>query len=146
MFPTRVLLSHSQVRLTLFTRPNCSLCDTAKRTVTKLRKHRKFDYLEMDIMMSGNKAWKDVYELDVPVLHVQVCALRSSATGEPITVSEPRKLFHRFTEQEVEKLVNTVEEELPWLKTLLTPTYGCLGMRTSTYSPNTELWFTALDV
>ena len=64
-------------------------------------------------MMPENKAWKDVYELDVPVLHVQVCTLRSSARGEPITVSEPRKLFHRFAEQEVEKLVNTVEEELP---------------------------------
>lgn len=113
MFPTRVLLSHTQVRLTLFTRPNCSLCDTAKRTVTNLRKHRKFDYFEMDIMIPGNKVWKDVYELDVPVLHVQTCALGSSATGEPMTALEPKKLFHRFTEQEVEKLVNSVGEELP---------------------------------
>ena len=112
MFPTRVLLSYT-VRLTLFTRPNCSLCDTSKQVVANVQKHRKFDYSEIDVMMPGNKVWKDVYEIDVPVLHVQAFRVRSSATRGPETASELRKLFHRFTEQEVEKLVDSAEEELP---------------------------------
>jgi hypothetical protein len=48
-------------------------------------------------MATGNKMWKDVYEFDTPVLHVQ----RADA-------AEPKKLFHRFSEQEVEKLVDEV--------------------------------------
>lgn len=108
-------------RLTLFTRANCGLCDTAKLTVSKLRQRREFDYKEVDIMAPGNKEWKDVYEFDVPVLHVQsqsqMGRLSSSTSPQTQTQtqteteikSEPRKLFHRFTEQEVEKLVDEVE-------------------------------------
>jgi hypothetical protein len=49
-------------------------------------------------MVPENKQWKDVYEFDVPVLHAQ--PVRSTV---PIEVP---KLFHRFTEHEVEKLMN----------------------------------------
>ncbi|KAL4959598.1 glutaredoxin family protein [Aspergillus stella-maris] len=99
MFPTSRLLQSA--RVTLFTRAGCGLCDTAKNTVTQLHKRRPFDYSEVDIMGPGNKQWKDVYEFDVPVLHVQ------SGTGE---LSDPKKLFHRWTEQEVETLVNIAEK------------------------------------
>lgn len=98
MFFTRALLGPHAARLTLFTRAHCGLCDTAKLTVSKLRQRRPFDYAEVDIMAPGNQQWKDVYEFDVPVLHVD------TPGG-----SEPRKLFHRFTEQEVEKLVDEAE-------------------------------------
>ncbi|KAL4976333.1 hypothetical protein BDW66DRAFT_52738 [Aspergillus desertorum] len=98
MFPTARLL---QPRVTLFTRAGCGLCDTAKHTVTQLHKRRPFDYSEVDIMVPGNKQWKDVYEFDVPVLHVQ------SDTGAQ---SEPKKLFHRWSEQEVETLVDDAEK------------------------------------
>lgn len=105
MFPTRILLG--QARLTLFTRAGCGLCDTAKHTVVQLNKRRPFEYVEKDIMDAGNKQWKDVYEFDVPVLHVQ-----SVENGQPkgADLSDPRKLFHRWTEQEVEQLVNDAEK------------------------------------
>jgi hypothetical protein len=53
-------------------------------------------------MAPENKSWKDVYEFDVPVLHVQ-SALKDQ-------LSDPKKLFHRFTEQEVENLVDEAEK------------------------------------
>lgn len=53
-------------------------------------------------MVPGNKEWKDVYDFDVPVLHVQ-----SAITG---SLSDPKKLFHRWTEQEVETLVDNAEK------------------------------------
>lgn len=53
-------------------------------------------------MVPGNKEWKDIYDFDVPVLHVQ-----STITG---SLSDPKKLFHRWTEQEVETLVDNAEK------------------------------------
>lgn len=100
MFATKALLGPHAARLTLFTRAHCGLCDTAKLTLSRLRQRRPFDYAEVDIMAPGNQQWKDVYEFDVPVLHVET----QRGSGE-----EPRKLFHRFTEQEVEKLVDEAE-------------------------------------
>ncbi|OQE34067.1 hypothetical protein PENCOP_c035G03111 [Penicillium coprophilum] len=108
MFPTRVLLGSA--RLTLFTRAGCGLCDTAKNTVLKLQKRRSFEYVEVDIMQLGNKSWKDVYEFDVPVLHVQ-----SVHNGLPnkADLSDARKLFHRWTEQEVERSLDEAEQVQP---------------------------------
>ncbi|KAH8697383.1 hypothetical protein BGW36DRAFT_167331 [Talaromyces proteolyticus] len=99
---TRALFGFNAARLTLFTRAHCGLCDTAKLTVSKLQKRRRFDYTEIDIMTPEHKQWKDVYEFDVPVLHVQ----SSQSNNE----SELRKLFHRFSEAEVEELVNQAEK------------------------------------
>ncbi|KAL2818311.1 hypothetical protein BJX63DRAFT_70508 [Aspergillus granulosus] len=101
MFPTPRLLHAA--RVTLFTRAGCGLCDTAKNTVAQLQKRRRFDYSEVDIMVPGNKEWRDVYEFDVPVLHVQ----SAKKTGD---LSDPKKLFHRFTEKEVETLVDDAEK------------------------------------
>ncbi|EER42329.1 hypothetical protein I7I51_05165 [Histoplasma capsulatum] len=95
-------------QLTLFTRVHCSLCDTAKNTIAKLRERKPFTYSEIDVMTPQNKRWKDVYEFDVPVLHVQRVLSTSNDGGE--TLSDPKKLFHRFTEQEVEKAIKEVEE------------------------------------
>ncbi|KAF7713094.1 Uncharacterized protein PECH_001866 [Penicillium ucsense] len=94
-------------RLTFFTRAGCGLCDTAKNTVIQLRKRRPFEYVEKDIMDATNKQWKDVYEFDVPVLHAQ-----STKPGLPTEaqLSDARKLFHRWSEQELEKLVDETEQ------------------------------------
>lgn len=100
MFPTRSLLSKS-VGLTFFTRANCSLCDTAKHNVNQLLKRKPLPYSEIDVMTTGNEKWKNVYEFDTPVLHIQ--------RTDQANAAEPKKLFHRFSEQEVEKLVNEVE-------------------------------------
>ncbi|KAL2871958.1 glutaredoxin family protein [Aspergillus lucknowensis] len=102
MLPTARLLQTA--RVTFFTRAGCGLCDTAKHNVTQLRKRRPFDYSEVDIMAPGNKEWRDVYEFDVPVLHVQ----HANKAGK---LSDPKKLFHRFTEQEVETLVDDAEKK-----------------------------------
>lgn len=101
MLPTKLLLC-PLARVTLFTRVGCGLCDTAKRTVVQLGQRKPFDYAEVDIMLPEHKAWRDVYEFDVPVLHVQHGAAADSSA--PV-----KKLFHRFTEQEVETLVDKAE-------------------------------------
>ncbi|KAJ5587624.1 uncharacterized protein N7459_003389 [Penicillium hispanicum] len=105
MLPTRILFG--QARVTLFTRAGCGLCDTAKHTVVQLNNRRPFEYVETDIMAPGNKQWKEVYDFDVPVLHVQ-----SVENGLPrqAELSDARKLFHRWTEQEVERLVDEAEK------------------------------------
>ncbi|KAJ5527523.1 hypothetical protein N7513_011682 [Penicillium frequentans] len=104
MLPTRALFG--QARLTLFTRAGCGLCDTAKHTVVQLNKRRPFEYVEKDIQEPVNKAWKDVYDYDVPVLHVQSV---NNGLPKEAELSDARKLFHRMTEQEVEKLVDEAE-------------------------------------
>ena len=104
MFPTRSLLSAA--RVTLFTRVGCGLCDNAKLTVTQLNKRKPFNYSELNVDVPENKSWKDVYDFDVPVLHVQSTIKQSGKTE----LSDPKKLFHRFTEQEVEKLVDEAEQ------------------------------------
>ena len=54
-------------KLTLFTRANCSLCETAKRTIEDVRKRHLVPYEEVDVMARGNERWK-IYEFDVPVV------------------------------------------------------------------------------
>ena len=103
MFPTSIL--SQAARVTLLTRVGCGLCDTAKHTVTQLHKRRPFTYSECDIMVPENKPWRDVYDFDVPVLHVQFP--KGENTSE---LSDPKKLFHRWTEQEVEQLVDEAEK------------------------------------
>ena len=61
------LLQHS-ARLTLFTRANCSLCDCAKSVLSSLGKRRSFEFNEVDVMATGQKQWKDIYEFDTPVV------------------------------------------------------------------------------
>ena len=67
MTPTLPLLSLF-TRITLFTRANCSLCETAKLSLVDVRKRKEVVYEEIDIMAAGNGKWRDVYEFDVPVV------------------------------------------------------------------------------
>ena len=68
MFSSRPLLQKA-LQLTLFTRDNCGLCQTAKSAVSGISgKAKPFSYSEVDIMNTGNERWKDVYEFDVPVV------------------------------------------------------------------------------
>jgi glutaredoxin len=106
MRPTRSLFMYT-ANLTLFTRANCGLCTTAKSTLMEVQKRRTVSYTEIDIMAEGQKQWKDVYEFDVPVLHVERVWHTSS---KPNIVSPVKKLMHRFTVDEVEKLVDEKEQ------------------------------------
>lgn len=99
------LRMHS-ARLTLFTRSKCSLCDTAKANIAKVQKKRPIDYTEIDVMAKGQADWKNLYEFDTPVLHVQRVFYTYS---KPDIVSEAKKLMHRFSSEEIEKLVDEAE-------------------------------------
>lgn len=61
------LLQHA-ARITLFTRSNCSLCDSAKSVLRKVAEKRSFDLSEINVMDSNQKKWKDLYEYDTPVV------------------------------------------------------------------------------
>ena len=80
---------------------------TPRKPSSSLHKRRPFEYIETYVDEPENKKWKDVYDFDVPVLHVQ-----SVKEGLPkeATLSDERKLFHRMTEQEVEQLVDEAEK------------------------------------
>lgn len=109
MRATRVLSQN--LRLTLFTRANCGLCDSAKQTMTQVqrRKPGHFHYAEVDIMKPENKAWRDVYEFDVPVLHLQKILNRPEGQPE-LLAGEANKLFHRFSEEQVEDAMREAEK------------------------------------
>ena len=102
------VLSQSLTRLTLFTRANCSLCDTAKNSVAAVRARQNLDYHEIDVMAEGQKQWKDMYEFDTPVLHVQ--PVPQTAT-EPDLTSGAKKLWHRFSAQEIEEAIKILSEK-----------------------------------
>ncbi|KAF2018693.1 hypothetical protein BU24DRAFT_458441 [Aaosphaeria arxii CBS 175.79] len=89
-------------RITLFTRVNCSLCDTAKSVVGNVKTNRPFAYQEIDVMQPGQEKWKSVYEFDTPVIHVEKIDV-----GE--TSASALKLMHRFMEEDVSKLLDDVE-------------------------------------
>jgi glutaredoxin len=66
MFPTRPLF-HA-CRITLFMRDNCGLCIRAKSALSNVWDRRPFDYKEVNITHPENKAWKDIYDFDVPAV------------------------------------------------------------------------------
>ncbi|EXJ77804.1 hypothetical protein A1O3_10033 [Capronia epimyces CBS 606.96] len=103
-----IALRSSTVRLTLFTRANCGLCDVAKSRIVEFKKQRPVDYVEVDIMSPGQEKWKAVYDFDVPVLHVDKGAGKADSSNGP-TLDAAKKLMHRFTVQEVEAAVEEVE-------------------------------------
>ncbi|KAL2059625.1 hypothetical protein ABVK25_000918 [Lepraria finkii] len=105
MRPTVRLLQHT-ARITLFTRQDCGLCDTAKSVLNSLGKKRSFEYNEIDVMAPEQEQWKNAYEFDVPVVHIQRVFHTYS---KPDIATEACKLMHRFNEDEVEKLIDGAE-------------------------------------
>ena len=106
MRPTTILRMYT-AQLTLFTRANCGLCDVAKARLAEVQKKRTVDYQEVDIMKDENKKYRNMYEFDVPVLHVERVFHTYS---KPNIVTQPKKLMHRFQVEEVEKLVDEAEQ------------------------------------
>ncbi|KAJ2976016.1 hypothetical protein NUW54_g11639 [Trametes sanguinea] len=58
-------------RLTLFSGPNCSLCDTAKAELAKVRQQRPFELETINIQDPGQERWKRMYVYWIPALHVE---------------------------------------------------------------------------
>lgn len=71
---TARLLQQQACRITLFTRPNCGLCTRAKSALSSVWDARPFDYREIDVIDPAAKAWRDLYDLDVPVVCICACA------------------------------------------------------------------------
>jgi glutaredoxin len=94
-------------QLTLFTRADCGLCEVAKQRLDEVRKKRTVEYSEVDILADGQQKWRNMYEFDVPVLHVERVMHTYS---KPNIVTEAQKLMHRFTAEEVEKLIDEAEQ------------------------------------
>lgn len=57
-----------QLRLTLFSSPTCSLCDTAKSVVATVQTRRAFEFRQVNIHDAGQERWRDVYSFDTPVV------------------------------------------------------------------------------
>lgn len=96
---SKAVLNVANVKLTLFSKQQCGLCDTAKSVmdqVVQQPKYRSCKYEIVDIMDPDNKEWYDKYCFDVPVLHVQ------NAETETLNVE---KLFHRFDEKKVQDII-----------------------------------------
>nr|POE56885.1 glutaredoxin-like protein [Quercus suber] len=102
MRPT-VRLWQQTLRLTLFTRENCSLCVTAKSVLSNVWDKRAFTFEEVDVMQSKHQKWKDVYEFDTPVVHVD------RNVPDQSTSIQSCKLMHRFSEADVEKTMDQVQ-------------------------------------
>ncbi|KAF6763740.1 hypothetical protein DFP72DRAFT_1059793 [Ephemerocybe angulata] len=58
-------------RLTLFSGPNCSLCDIAKSELAKVRQSRPFQLDTINIQDKGQESWKRKYVYWIPALHLE---------------------------------------------------------------------------
>lgn len=96
MNPTTRLLH--RCRITLFTRNNCSLCENAKLALSDAWDLRPFDYQEINIMNPKYKRWRDVYEFDSPVIHIN---LSDSDMEREYGGSLPMKLMHHIRTQDI---------------------------------------------
>lgn len=107
----------SKVHLTLFTRASCGLCDVAKSRIAEFNKKNQqqptttIDYTEIDIAKPDHQKWKDVYDFDVPVLHIDRVAEQDGARDFETSLDAARKLMHRFTAEEIVTAVDQVLEE-----------------------------------
>jgi len=57
-------------RITLFTKPDCSLCSAALYVVERVRRATPFDLELVDITAKGQERWFTAYRNDIPVVHL----------------------------------------------------------------------------
>lgn len=57
-------------RITLFSRDHCGPCVRAKSALSNVWDSRPFDFKEINLSKPGTRAWKDLYNLDVPVVSI----------------------------------------------------------------------------
>jgi glutaredoxin len=77
------------VRVTIYSKPGCHLCDEMKAVVTQVIDHRDIDLEEIDI--SGDAALLARYELEIPVLLID----GRKAAKYRITEAELRRRLDR---------------------------------------------------
>eukprot|EP01135_Chromosphaera_perkinsii_P007564 Nk52_evm20s914 gene=Nk52_evmTU20s914 len=60
-------------RIAVFTKKDCSLCVVAKDALNAFKAKRPdlpFEVEEVDISREENKKWFDLYQFDIPVMHL----------------------------------------------------------------------------
>ncbi|KIV79126.1 hypothetical protein PV11_06709 [Exophiala sideris] len=73
----------------------------------EVQKRRAVDYSEIDVDAPGHGQWKNVYDYDVPVLHIDKLT-QAQSDGQVTSLDAAKKLMHRFTVEEVEAAVDEV--------------------------------------
>jgi hypothetical protein len=58
------------VKVTFFTKPECSLCDAAWFVVEKVTRGRGVAVERIDISQPGAERWHDLYAEHIPVVHL----------------------------------------------------------------------------
>ncbi|KAK3301096.1 uncharacterized protein B0H64DRAFT_30847 [Chaetomium fimeti] len=94
-------------RITFFTRTGCGLCTQARSVLSDVWDQRPFAFKEIDIIKPEAKSWRDLYDFDVPVIHISNA---QSPEEDPKLSSRAAKLMHRFTVEEVMAKMDTVEK------------------------------------
>jgi glutaredoxin len=56
--------------ITLFTRPNCHLCDSARHVIEQAAQRTRFNLEIINIDAEGQQHWLDQYDHHVPVIHI----------------------------------------------------------------------------
>lgn len=98
------------ILVTLFSRRGCSLCDKVKPIVKQEHKVMRFQSDEVDIMEPKHKPWRDFYEYDVPVLHIQKYVLSGNKPNQKV-LSEATKLWHTWTAEELQQAINDLQDK-----------------------------------
>jgi len=114
-------------RITLFVRDHCGLCTRAKSALSHVWETRPFVYNEVDVIQPEFRRWRDLYDMDVPVVRtrspppvrvsrlcscwIQVHISRAdSAEEDPSLASKAVKLMHRFTPEDIQAKMDEVEK------------------------------------
>ncbi len=58
------------MRITFFTKPECSLCDAALYVIERVRRHIPFELETVDISAAENERWHTLYRDHIPVVHL----------------------------------------------------------------------------
>lgn len=86
------LLNNNALKVTLFSKSNCGLCEDASNVMGKvLKSSPHVDYSVVKIDDPKNQEWWEKYCFDVPVLHIE-----RPTNEEPLV-----KVFHRLEEKDV---------------------------------------------
>ncbi|PFH51699.1 hypothetical protein AMATHDRAFT_74752 [Amanita thiersii Skay4041] len=88
-------------RLTLFSGPNCSLCDVAKAELAKVRQSRPFKLDVINIQDQGQEKWKKKYAYWIPALHLEGKEIAKGRWGADIVISALSR-WEAIHKQEVE--------------------------------------------
>ncbi|AMD19193.1 HBR292Wp [Eremothecium sinecaudum] len=102
---SNVLRTYSNVKLTLFSKKDCGLCDSAKNVLNSLTQSPDYKSVEcsiVDVKLPENKRWWDMYCFDVPVLHIE----------DKRDHTKLHKVFHRLNENQVKDLINEIKKEI----------------------------------